>query len=70
MVGIRRLAVIHGGEIGVLPITLALIAKALALNSIPLGNARQLLDECIIGCDGSLDHAGCRRVFIEANGLQ
>src|SRR5262249_12394066 len=44
-----RLVLVHDGEIGVLPITLAPIAKALALNSIPLGNARQLLDECIIG---------------------
>jgi hypothetical protein len=43
------------------------IAKALPLNSIPLGNALQLLDKCIIGVDCSLDHSRRRRFFMGAN---
>jgi hypothetical protein len=53
----------NAGEDGVLNWA---IAKALP-NSIPLSNALQLLDKCIIGGDCSLDHSRRRRFFMDAD---
>ena len=43
------------------------IAKALPLNSIPLGNAPQLLNEFVIRSNRSLSHDRRRRFFMDAN---